>query len=216
LGLVPTPTSVNGEPPDDETVVLGEGAILAQGVGTMRTMKQEPELEATAIATFQNKPIFPPASLADVYGEGGEEGVALCRITDARPLYVWDMHKNGADPQQPGVGGLLYFANLTCCSDPFLILSQFTMRHHAPAFIKLLQLISDRDLKLKEVVEMDKRVRGSINISSRFVSSLIFAAEWGYGWELVDREEALKHPNADSMTACRCRWGLKDHSNDQK
>ena len=209
MGLVPTPTSVNGEPPDDETVVLVEGTIITQSVGTLRTMKHEAELEATAIATFQTKTRFPPASL-------GEEGVAECRKTDARPLYVWDMHKNGADPQQPGVGGLLYFANLTCCSDPFLILSQFTMRHHVPAFIKLLQLISDRDLKLKEVVEMDKRVRGSINISSRFVSSLIFAAEWGYGWELVDREEALKHPNADSMTACRCRWGLKDHSNDQK
>ena len=209
MGLVPTPTSVNGEPPDDETVVLVEGTIITQSVGTLRTMKHEAELEATAIATFQTKTRFPPASL-------GEEGVAECRKTDARPLYVWDMHKNGADPQQPGVGGLLYFANLTCCSDPFLVLSQFTMRHHVPSFIKLLQLISDSDLKLKEVVEMDKRVRGSINISSRFVSSLIFAAEWGYGWELVDREEALKHPNADSMTACRCRWGLKDHSNDQK
>ena len=97
MGLVPTPTSVNGEPPDDETVVLGEGAILAQGVGTMRTMKQEPELEATAIATFQNKPIFPPASLADVYGEGGEEGVAECRITDARPLYVWDYYQKNKE-----------------------------------------------------------------------------------------------------------------------
>lgn len=209
MALVPTPTSVNGEPPDDETVVLVAGTIITQSVGTLRTMKHETELEATAIATFQTKPRFPPASL-------GEEGVAECRITDARPLYVWDMHKNGADPQQPGVGGLLYFANLTCCSNPFLVLSQFTMKQHVPAFIKLLQLISVRGLTLKEAAEMNKRVRESINISNRFRSSLIFAAEWAYGWDLLDREEASKHPNADSMTACGCRWGLKDHSNDQK
>jgi hypothetical protein len=173
--------------------------------------------EATAIEPHQRKPNFLPGSLLDIpMGDGGATEPKRDDDDDTtRPPYVFDTHENGGDWRQPAVAGFLYCAGLTCAEDPYFILSQHTIKGNFPTYIKLLQLILERDLTLDELARQDELVRQSVNISDRFCDCSFFSIEWAFGWDMFD-EDIVGNPPSAGYVACHCYSGRGNHSRAQR
>jgi len=194
LAVIDTPVSGNGEPLPGTTVALHQGTIAAHSIGTCRTMKDVPE--TTAVEPHQRKLNF---SHGDI----------------ARPSYVFDTHENGGDWKRPAVAGLLYFAGLTCVDEPYFILSQHTIQGNFPTYIKLLQLVLERDLILDDLVRENEFVRRTINIADRFGDCLLFPIEWAFGWDMFD-QDIVGNPPSAAAVACHCYLGRGNHGINQK
>jgi hypothetical protein len=210
IALIHTPVPVDGEVLPDSTVVLRRGTIITESIGTFRTIKQS--AEAMAVETTQCKHKFSPTSLADVPFDDESE---LKHQDTTRPSYVFDCHDNCGDWRQPGVGGLLYCANHTCIENPHIILSQHSIRGNFPTYIKLLQLIMERNLTLKELLRENECVRESVDIPVRFRAFSAFSVEWGFGWDMVDKK-AAGDPPSEGLVACHCYWGRENHRENQQ
>ena len=214
FAAIDTPVPVNGKQRSGTTVVLREGTIMTNSIGTCRTVKDTSE--ATAVEPYQRKPIFLQGSLVDIpLGDGGVTEPKHSDDDTARPPYVFDTHENGGDWRQPAVAGFLYCAGLTCAEDPYFILSQHTIRGNFPTYIKLLQLILERDLTLEELARQDELVRQSVNISDRFCECSFFPIEWVFGWDMFDQDIA-GNPLSAGAVACHCYSGRGNHSRAQR
>ena len=190
FALVLTPVAVDGK----KTVALAEGQTFTYSIGTCRTISGGDE--AYAIRPEQRKPKF-------------QLDVPASEKTDVRPPYVLDNHKNCGDPQEPGVGGLLYCAGFTCAANPLLVLSQHTMKQDL-SIIKVLTLVLGEDLTCGELDDKNRLVRESSDIPSQFDHYSVLPVEWNYGWGMLNQSQVGETPSA-ALTRCHCYSNKQNH-----